>query len=154
MSFIQVPLGQGISKFPKLRFSQPEFEKTKLTKPIITDIELLIELAELGQLVIEEGSITTVGDMVTITPDTGTTFFFLGATVQNTDATLDGTAEIQNNGTVQEAVKLAPDEFYEFKLPLDRLVGNMNKTYILTGITPNTSMQGTLYGWTENTQRP
>ena len=149
----QVPLGQSLVKFPNIRFSKPEFTKKETTGSTSkTDLEFLINLTEDRRLIIEEGSITTTGDMITITPDTGTTFFFLGAVVQNTDPSA-GDASLINNGTTRELVTLQPDEIYEFKLPIDRLVGNMSNTFQLRGLSANISMQGSLYGWTENTKK-
>ena len=147
---VRVPLSSQKSN----ELLKQTFRKSLLpsTSPNISDLEFLVELAELGSLVIEEGAITTTGDMVTITPDTGTTFFYLGAVVQNTD-TLEGVARIINNGTVREAITLQANEIYEFKIPLDRIVGNMSGTFQLRGITVDISMQGTLYGWTENTKK-
>ena len=43
------------------------------------------------------------------------------------------------------------DEIYEIKLPLDRLVGNMVKTFTITGNTAAISANASLFGWNENT---
>ena len=145
---VQVPIGRGIGKFPKLRFSQPE---PQLTAQLAhSDLSFLQNLTEDLRLTINTGSITTANDIITITPDTGTTFYFLGGVIQNTD-TIEGEFQIVNNGQVREIVLLQADEIYEIKLPLDRLVGNMRDTFTITGNTALVSATASLFGWNENT---
>ena len=141
----QVPLGQALVKFPNIRLSKPEFEK-KAAIPIQSDLAFLQNLTEDLRLTINTGSITTAGDIITITPDTGTTFYFLGGVIQNTDTAV-GEFQIVNNGQIREIVVLQADEIYEIKLPLDRLVGNMSDTFTITGNTANISATASLFGW-------
>ena len=149
MADITVPIGKGITKFPSQRFSKPEFEK-KPPQIANSDLAFLQNLTENLRLVIQTGSIATANDIITVTPDTGTTFYFLGGVIQNTD-TLEGEFQIVNNGTIREIVLLQPDEIYEIKLPLDRLVGNMVDTFTITGNTAAISATASLFGWNENT---
>ena len=154
MSFIQVPIGKGITKFPNLRFSQPEERKTKLPSQL-SDLQFLqsiVEADERKTFIFEQASRTTAGDIITITPDTGTTFFFLGAVVQNIDAASEGTFRIDNGDTIRERVQLQIDEIYDFKLPMDRLVGNMSQTFTLV-VEGGSDCEGSLWGWTENTKK-
>ena len=148
MSFIQVPIGKGIGKFPKLRFSQPEERRPEQIPH--SDLSFLQNLTEDLRLVIQTGSISTANDIITITPDTGTTFYFLGGVIQNTD-TLEGEFQIVNDGIIREIVLLQADEIYEIKLPIDRLVGNMSNTFTITGNTADISARASLFGWNENT---
>ena len=146
----QVPLGQSLVKFPNIRLSKPEFEKGQPSQIANSDLAFLQNLTEDLRLVIQTGSISTANDIITITPDTGTTFYFLGGVIQNTD-TLEGEFQIVNNGQVREIVLLQADEIYEIKLPLDRLVGNMSDTFTITGNTADISATASLFGWNENT---
>ena len=92
--------------------------------------------------------------MITITPDTGTTFYFLGATVTNTDAGgLTGNFQLTNNGTVRDFVRLTDEQNHTFSLPMDRLVGNMSDSFILEALTMNVNSESAVYGWNENTKK-
>ena len=154
MSFIQVPIGKGIGKFPKLRFSQPEFEKKSTISSIPqSDLQFLRGLAEDSRIVVQTNTGTTSGDMITITPDTGTTFFFLGASVTNTDGAAAGTFQLTNDGTIRDFVQIAFGDNHTFTLPIDRIVGNMSRSFILEALTANVNSLTTLYGWNENTER-
>ena len=150
----QVPLGQAIVKFPNIRFSKPEFEKKKDISSIPqSDLQFLRALAEDSRIVIQTNIGTTSGDMITITPDTGTTFFFLGASVTNTDGVTTGTFQLTNDGTIRDFVELPTGENHTFTLPIDRLVGNMSRSFILEALTADVNSLTTLYGWNENTER-
>ena len=154
MSFIQVSLGQGISKFPKLKQSIPEFTKKEIdTITANSDLQFLHDLSEGLRLIIEHNDGTTSGDMITIMPDTGSTFYFLGAVVLNDDPTTDGVFHIDNAGTIREQVTLTPDTSYEFKIPMDRLVGNMSDSFTLVADTANVNSRTSLWGWVENTKK-
>ena len=150
---IQVPIGKGIGKFPKLRFAQPEFEKKPFTEQINSDLQFLRQLSEDDRIIIQTNVGTTSGDMITITPDTGTTFFFLGASVTNTDGAAIGEFQLTNNGIIRDWVQLAAGATHTFSLPIDRLVGNMSNSFILEAITTNVNSLTSLYGWNENTKK-
>ena len=148
---VQVPLGKGISKFPKFKFAEPEFEKKTIDEKIASDIEFVQQLILDGRLIIQKETNTSSGVLVSQTPDTGTTYWFLGAVIQNTDAAAEGSFSIINNGTTRELVTLQVNEIYEFRIPLDRLVGNMSRVFSINGITANINSEVTMYGWNENT---
>ena len=150
MSFIQVPIGKGITKFPKFRFAEPEFEKTSLQSSKISDLLFLQQLSEDGRLIIQSASSTSISDIITITPDTGTTFFYFAGMVVNTHATDAISFDIRNDGQRREIVELAAGENHQFVLPMDRLVGNMIKTFTIRQLDAGTST-ASLYGWNENT---
>jgi len=143
---IQVPLSsQKSNQLLKDSFKSPALLAHN-------DLEFLKDLSENLRLIIVTGSITTAGNIIAVIPDTGTTFFFLGGSVQNTDAGgLEGDFTIENDGTERERVKLQQNEFYEWKLPMDRLVGNMSKVFRFRGLDGAVSATATLYGWNENT---
>ena len=115
-----------------------------------SDLQFLHNLADSLRAVSLIGNISTAGDIITVTPDTGTTFFFLGGVIQNTD-TLEGEFQVVNDGTIREIVVLQANEIYEIKLPLDRLVGDMMKTFTITGNTAAISASASMFGWNENT---
>ena len=151
MSFIQVPIGKGIGKFPKLRFSQPEERRPEQIPH--SDLSFLESLAEDSRLIFLENQITASGTLISITPDTGTTFFFLKASVQNFDDTTTTDITLINAGTTREQITLAPGERHTFQLPFDRLVGNMSNSFQIDSAEATTQVQGSLYGWVENTER-
>ncbi len=149
----QVPLGQALIKFPNIRLAKPEFPKTSLDLDTITsDLEFLRKLSQDSRIQFFQDQSTTSGDLITVMPDTGSTFYFLGCVVQNTD-TVAGTFRIDNDGTTREVVELQAGETYEFKIPIDRLVGSMSNTFVLVAETANTSSQSSLFGWNEKTKK-
>ena len=118
------------------------------------DIAFLESIAENRRLFEATSSSTTVSEIVSITPDTGTTFFFLAATIQNTQTVNTLDCSIINDGVTREAVTLQPLEFYDFAIPIDRLVGDMVKTFSVNQLDdlPG-SANATLWGWLENTKK-
>ncbi len=151
---IQVPIGKGIIKFPKIPRSKPEFEKKPFLDQINSDLQFLRLLSQDDRLVIETNTGTTSGDMITVTPATGTTFFFLGAAVTNTDAGgLTGNFQLTNNGIVRDFVRLTDIQTHTFSLPIDRLVGTGMDSFILEALTTNVNSESALYGWNENTEK-
>ena len=150
MSFIQVPIGKGITKFPKIKQVVPEFEKKPKIPQELSDLLFLQQLSEDNRLIIQNASSTTISNVITITPDTGTTFFYFAGMVVNTHATDAISFDIRNDGQRREIVELAAGENHQFVLPMDRLVGNMSKTFTIRQLDAGTST-ASLYGWTENT---
>ncbi len=147
---IRVPVRKGKLNIP---FSQPEFKPTSIDLDKVTsDLEFLRLLAEDIRLVFLQDESTTSGDLITVTPQTGTTFFFLGCVVQNTDPS-EGEFRLDNDGTTRERILLQPNETYEFKLPIDRLVGSMTRSFILVAEDANISSQSSLWGWNEKTKK-
>ena len=147
---IKVPIRLiGKIVFPK---SIPSSLVTGVTG--VSDLEFLEQLSEDLRLFEITGSSTTVSQIVSITPQTGSTFFFLAATIQNTQTVNTLDCSIINDGTTREAVTLQALEFYDFAIPMDRLVGNSIKSFSINQLDdlPG-STNATLWGWVENTEK-
>ena len=83
MSFIQVPIGKGITKFPNIKRSQPEFiPQQKEKSPELTastEGAWLKSLADQGKLRVIVGGGAGVATETVITPASGETFHLIGA---------------------------------------------------------------------------
>ncbi len=153
MSFIQVPLGEGISKFPKLRFSKPEPKLTSLPSQI-SDLEFLQNLAERNRLIERTEDRDSIGSIIEHIPETGSTFYFLGAVIQNIHDSNTVDVSIVNDNITRERVTLAVNEIHKFELPIDRLVGDGMKSYTVELLDDNPGeARVSFYGWEERTIR-
>ena len=148
MADITVPLGKGTTRFGS-KLSQPEQGFPKIPAQATSDKAFLVNLAKNGRMVyfLNEGA---GNDLITITPETGTTFFFLGSVITNQQGAADTVVSLINDGFVRERVVLQADERYEFKLPIDRLVGDGMKNFRLRN--ESGSNVGSIWGWFENTE--
>ena len=159
MSFIQVPIGKGITKFPQFKRSIPEFTKESIQKPIAqSNLQFLHDITRDQKFIQLEGTLN-----LNITPASGSTFYYLGAMIQNTHATDAGTVrliiDLGSTGTINtifETIELAANESYQFKLPSARLSGTGNDLFGLQiEVNPAAgAMQGALWGYNENTEKP
>jgi len=152
--FLSKTINLPLTRIIKDRFGFPKAkpEKREVLPSQISDLEFLEKLAEDDRLVFEQGEITTNGTIVSVTPQTGTTFFFLGAVVDNTD-TVTGEFQITNNGIIRELVTLPQNGIHDFVLPMDKLVGNTLDIFLLEGLTTDVSARASIFGWLENTKR-
>ena len=150
MADITVPisLGKGTTRFgSKLAQPEPGFPKT--AQQATSTLEFLVNLSKNGRLVFFQNEGST-DDIIKIIPPEGTTFFFLGATIQNNSSGAT-VVHINNNGSDRERVELPNDgDIYEFKLKIDRLIGDGIKEYRL--INDAGSSIGSMWGWFENTE--
>ena len=122
--------------------------------PQISDLQFLKSIidGDVGKTAVFEVGINTgAGNVITVTAPTGTTFFFLGA-VADVD-TADGDYQLTNNGIVRELTTIVDGNFYEFKLPMDKLVGNSSDSFILESLTALSVSRCSLWGWFENTKK-
>ena len=149
MSFIQVPLGKSLTKFPNIKLSKPQEGFPKIPERATSDKAFLVNLAKTGRMVyfLNEGA---GNDLITITPPTGTTFFFLASVITNQQAAASSVVSLINDGFVRERVVLQADERYQFKLPIDRLIGDGMKNFRLRN--EDGSNVGSIWGWFENTE--
>ncbi len=160
MSFIQVPIGKGITKFPNIKRSIPEFTKGSISR-FENDITFLKDKADRDSYVQLFASNSTAGAIVSITPDTGTTFYFLAGQCTNDSGsedtftlTSDQFSTLGQGGltnTVETRI-LQDNEVYKFACPILRLVGNMSDSIAIEH--GDFSGSASMYGWIENTQRP
>ena len=153
---VNVPIGKGIGKFPKIKRAQPDRESisTSPTSQAVGDIQLFRKLAIQGRFISTSGSNNNVGELLsTFTPPEGTTFFFLSATVSN-PATNSGTVDIRTDGVVVDTITIAAADSQTSGIPMALLVGDGSKVFdiIITEATP-VDMTSVMIGWTENTER-
>ena len=150
MADITVPisLGKGTTKFGS-KLSQPEQGFPKIPAQATSDKAFLVNLAKSGRMVyfLNEGA---GNDLITITPPTGTTFFFLGSVISNLQAANQTVISLINDGFVRERVEIAAGETYQFKLPIDRMIGDGVRQFILRN--EDGSNVGSIWGWFENTE--
>ncbi len=138
---IKVPLGLG-----GLLWRRPQREPKEVFH---NDLEFLRDLAETGRLQIAQGGTIAAGGGVGITPPEGTTFFLLGAQISSDEVTTN-IVELQNALLTRELAQLPEDTNYQFKLSMDKLVGNGVREY---RIISSADGAGTLWGWFESTER-
>ena len=152
---VNLPIRKGEGRF-NLQFSIPDRVKQTIeSQKALGDLQFLQLLSDDARLIFEQGSITGAGTIVSVTPDTGTTFFYLGAVVQNVEPTggTDGIFSLRNNGSTREAVTLIVGaDPYQFNIPFDRLVGNMSDTFTITASTADVDAEASLYGFVINTE--
>jgi len=118
-----------------------------------SDLKFLQDLSEELRFVIEQNNRASIGNIVFVLPPTGTTFYFLGAVVNNIELSggTVGQFSLINDGVTREIVQLDPTTNYDFTLPIDRLVGDGTKVFVLTCDTASVSCLGSIFGWFENT---
>ena len=116
----------------------------------LPDIAFLRRLSIQGRMRYFQGADTSAGDIITVTPTQGETFFILHATMSSTNAT--ARAQVINDGNVRADVLFLGNSNYNFQIGIDSLVGNGVKTITLTSLTAGT-YRGNLVGWVENTSR-
>ena len=155
MSFIQVPIGKGITKFPSQRFSEPEFTKESIKKSrVLGDLQFLENLSIDNRLVYIEGDEDGAGqEIVSFTPNAGDTFFFLGASCSNrVAASGDQNFEILNNNISRQTITVPPDDTRFSNIKMDRLVGNSSIRFAIV-IEKNVDSQASIWGYTRNTEK-
>ncbi len=96
-------------------------------------------------------------DDITITPNEGETFFFLGAIYSHNEAANTTIFTITNDGNVREIITAialntgAGPSIFQSALKMDSLVGNGTKTFTITANRDSAEMSA--FGWVENTSR-
>ena len=158
MSFIQVPIGKGITKFPNIRRSQPDKIKDS-QKTTQTDLQFLHDIAEDIRFTVIHTPVTDEENLVQVQPPTGTTFYFIGAQVNNLDAAAQD-FDIRTfesfvssvNIEIKESIQVASLASFVFNIPVLKIVGNDNLRLTLRNITKNNAT-GSIWGYNENTER-
>ena len=162
MSFIQVPIGKGIGK--NLRESEDfkarlAFKESQLQVSIPNNqIQYLKNLSDTNRLVIGHGSATQAQTVVTtITPPNGSTFYLLGAVVNqvDTDAALDNVVNLIKRGVdIVESKRLVGNvPSVKFELQFDRLIGDgvLQYAILIDNQAGNGEVDGTIWGFIEET---
>ena len=150
MSFIQVPIGKGITQTIT---SQP---KRQPLSQITTDLQFLHNLFTTKKIFVDSIESATGGELIIVTPQTGSTFYFLKCSVSNAGAS----AQIfkltnTSSGIVQanrEVLQVLPDTSMDFKMPMDMCVGDGTAQFAIE-MENNIQCAVTLMGWLENTEQ-
>ena len=150
MSFIQVPIGKGITKFPKIKRSQPE-EKFGTFPSIPSDRQFLKDLADQDRLIITQQQTALAArpfTVVSFVPDNGTTFYFLGASCSTSNGGSEHAFELQSDGVVIEGATRIAEGVVEFKIPTFSLIGDGTKAVeIICTVSANGTFDGTILGY-------
>ena len=161
MSFVTVPIKQGtaITKFPNGAI--PEFTKESIQRLIAeSNLQFQKDLVDNLQMINRSGSATGTGDIISFTPPTGTTFYYLGASYSQIETTAIWLNEILVNIGTENAGDTKEDyEFsgtttpFVFGSPMFSMIGNDTRTVALEADNASGSgtMRGNLWGFTANT---
>lgn len=124
------------------------------------NLSFLKKKQDSSELIIQTGTVSTTGELVSYTPATGKTFYFISARIRNTTTAgiLAVDAQVENNGTAKFYLRVEDDTTNQQYKPIDEvlgapdsLVGDGAKKYRIN-ITANASsntIHGTLIGWIE-----
>ena len=156
MSFIQVPIGKGITKFPKIKQSIPEFTKESLQSPTSqNDFAFLRDIIENGRFVNQRMVSDSAQEVIAVTPATGDTFYYLGCSVINTHATISIRLSLVPDGTAnrQDDLLVPAQDTRSFSIPIQRLVGNGTTSFTITQQTDENGTITNLWGYLVNTER-
>ncbi len=146
MSFIKVPIGRGIGLPPR--------QEIQKMPPTPNEQSFLKQLDDEGRLLIVEGSRTSDGEVLSITPVTGTTFYYLGASCAAAHSSVQTKLfTLSINGTDVENVGIPPSNgFGEFKLKTASVVGNgINNIAIDVDVSSGGTGFASIWGYNENT---
>ncbi len=149
MSFIQVPIGKGITKFPKIKRSQPE-EKFGVFPSIPSDRQFLKDLSDQDRLVFEQEDHDTVGipkDIMTFVPNNGTTFYFIEGSVNANSGAGTHTVELISNDIVIEVATSTGIGSFGFRTPTFSLIGDGVKAIRFNLTASNSNTNSTLIGY-------
>ena len=162
MADIKVPIGKGIGQ--SLQQSEDfkarlAFKESQLQVSIPNNqIQFLKNLADTNRFVIAHGSATQAQTIIaTITPPNGSTFYLLGAVVNqvDTDAALDNVINLIKRGTdIVESKRLVGNvASVKFELQFDRLIGDgvLQYALLMDNQAGNGDVDGTIWGFIEAT---
>ena len=153
------------SKFTEIEFESPANRIISQFAPkdkfgintSLPDIAFLRQLSVQGRLRYFFATSTGTGaneDVLTITPPSGETFFFITARY---DVLSDRTIQLLNDGEVREQYAIFPliNSFVISNIKMDSLVGDGTKSIIVRRVSTGASGDLTvnLMGWVENTSR-
>jgi len=152
---ISLPIGKGITKFPNLKLSKPEFRKGIAEKQAGSDIEFFKIMADRGRLVFSDVDTTSnSGSMSAITPNNGDTFYFLGGSWQMFLAgNSEGSIELRNDGISRERISHLNQDPVQvrgaWELRFDALIGDGVKSYdlLFTEVTAAVIATTNIYGY-------
>ena len=160
---VNVPIGKGIGKtsnelkFPNLKLSQPE--NIQKMPPTPNAQAFLKQLDDEGRFVIQQGSRSSDGEVLSITPVSGQTFYLLGASCAGDDTGVQTKVfTLSINGIDVETIKLGDgtgggnNKFAKFAIPTASIVGNgVNNIAIDVDVSSGGDAFATIYGYNETT---
>ena len=153
MANIKVPIGRGTTQVIGDRQKQQPKRKIQA----LSDLQFRQELADEGRLVLESGTAnSTTAGVVTITPPSGTTFFFTEAFFSAASFNGEMTLDLIKAGSVVDQIITEGNvpSNGSFHLPFDKLVGNGSDTmqidFTLSGVGGNVTV--IICGYFENTE--
>ena len=138
----------------KVPINKPKSKRIQQKRPEKTEQSFLQRLNDEGRLVIAEGSRTTDGEVVAITPVNGTTFYFLGASCSSDQSAVQTKQfTLSINGIDKETLGISDQRgFAEFRLKTASVVGNdTNNIAIDTDVTSGGTAFASIWGYNENT---
>ena len=155
MTDIKVPIGRGltqqIEKFPNIPKSIPEFEKISFVDST-TDLAFLKQIHDGVRLITSEGSRSTDGEMASIVPLNGETFYLLGGKYQ-IQTTGGGRMELNNDGVIRERYNAEINDIVKgaWVITTDSLRGNGTKAYTvdLFNESGTTAVSGSIFGYVQ-----
>ncbi len=152
MSFITVPIGKGITKFPNIKQAIPEFTKTNFEEAP-TDQVFLKRIHDEGRFRTSEGARSTDGIMASIVPLNGETFYLLGGKFQ-LQTTGGGRIELNNDGVIRERYGAEINGIVKgaWVITTDSLIGDGIKAYTvdLTNESGASAVSGSIFGYIES----
>ena len=155
MSFIQVPIGKGITKFSNgQNILQRQASKIRLeTNQSNSDFQFLEDLIENGNYVFEQATRADIGEILNITPSSGTTFYCLAASVFNSSAATSSTINLNDTNITQQTKNSTGMSTITFDIPIIRIVGNgVNKIHLNMN-SAVTNLTAFIAGYTRNTEK-
>ena len=158
MSFISVPIGKGIVKFPNIKRSQPDRERQKFSEQIKnepSDLAFLRRLGIDGRLFEREDNLISNPDAISFTIPSGSTLFINAVVVQNISGAF-GFVEFQFNSIVLETIGANALERALNSIPLFVLVGDGIKVARVIVCSDQFGAAGadcSFSGWLENTEK-
>ena len=156
MSFIQVPIGKGITKFPKFKTAQPEEGFPKTLDTAKSNLQFLHDLAENNQIVSGTDSATTATDVIDFQAPEGTTLYVINFMFANSHGTDEQQFRIirarGNSETRLYEFIVGADSTVIPDTPILNFVGGDSRLILQTESAVSVSFVN-FTGWTENTKR-
>ena len=121
----------------------------------LPDLSFLRQLSVQGRLDYQQGSLNVAS--ITITPATGSTYFFYKMLVSNDAAAADATVTITNDGNQRVLISLSEESSgssnsIEVSF-VDSLVGDGTKQFVIAQGGVGAVVRASIFGWFENTSR-
>ncbi len=150
MSFIQVPIGKGITKFPNIKRSQPE--TIPKSEDATNTLQFLHDLVDDGEIRSQVDSTTLSGTATSFTPNNGDTYFPISVTVGNSSASTE-LVEIINASSIPIVFIVPTLTQLKYDLTSERLVGNGTDSFSVNLVNARSSIHTVQVGYVKKTKR-